>query len=141
MPVEQVLADSGFFIGLFDTADRHHQRCIGFLQAFRGRLVTTWQVITESLALLDLQEQEKCLTWLQRGVAAGLLRIEPTDPADLGRAIELTKKYRDQPMDFADASIYLLAIHSGVNKVASVDVRDFGVYRLPAKRRFVNVLL
>lgn len=141
MPIEQVLADSGFFIGLFDTADRHHKRCMTFLQAFHGRLVTTWQVITESLALLDLQGQEKCLTWLQRGVSAGLLKIECTDPADLGRAIELTKKYRDQPMDFADASIYLLALSSGVNKVASVDVRDFGVYRLPAKRRFVNVLL
>ena len=141
MPIEQVIADSGFFIGLFDTADRHHKRCMAFLQAFRGRLVTTWQVITESLALLDLQEQEKCLTWLQRGVAAGLLKIECTDPADLGRALELTKKYRDQPMDFADASIYLLAMSSGVNKVASVDLRDFGVYRLPAKQRFVNVLL
>jgi hypothetical protein len=34
-----------------------------------------------------------------------------------------------------------LAVNSGVNKVASVDVRDFGIYHLPSKRRFVNVLL
>ncbi len=59
MPFEQVFAGSGFFFGLFDTDDRHHQRCLAFPQAFRGRLVTTWPIITESLALLDPQRQEK----------------------------------------------------------------------------------
>jgi uncharacterized protein len=140
MPVEQVLADSGLLIGLFDRRDKHHARCAAFLREFRGRLLTTWQVVTEALAMLDLDAQQRCLTWLQRGQGIGLLRIECTDPADLGGALELTKKYRDQPMDFADASIYLLAVRQGVRKVASVDARDFGVYRLPGNKRFENVL-
>jgi uncharacterized protein len=73
-------------------------------------------------------------------VRTDLLRIECTGPADLERAITLTRKYRDQPMDFADASIYLLALHTGIKRVASVDHRDFAVYRLPGKQRFENVL-
>jgi uncharacterized protein len=140
MPLDQVLADSGLFIGLFDAADKHHLRCTAFLKDYRGRILTTWQVVTEALAMLDVDAQQRLLVWLDRGVKTGLVRIECTDPTDLERATELSRKYRNQPMDFADASIYLLALHTGIKRVASVDNRDFAVYRLPGKKHFENVL-
>jgi hypothetical protein len=54
---------------------------------------------------LDLDAQQRCLIWLQRGQVIGLMQIECAAPADPGGALELTRKYRDQPMDFAIRSV------------------------------------
>lgn len=91
--------------------------------------------------MLSFARQQAFLTWLDRGVKAGLLEIRCTDPGDIEKAIRLTSKYRDLPMDFADVSVYLLALETGIREVASVDHRDFAVYRLPGKRTFKNVLV
>ncbi len=57
------------------------------------------------------------------------------------RAIEtLARKYADQPMDFADASVVLLAARSDVREVLRADRRDFAAYRLPGRVRFIDVL-
>lgn len=140
MPAVRTLADSGFFIGLFDGRDRHHRRCVDFLRDYRGQILTTWQVITESLAMLDERGQESLLIWIMRGVDSGMFLIDCTKPDDLELLLSITRKYRDQPMDFADASLYVLAVRSGVTRILSVDRRDFQVFRLPGRRRFENVL-
>src|SRR5262245_34286988 len=88
--VRSVLADSGLFIGLFDAADKHHARCRDFVRAFRGKLLTTWPVLTEALAMLDFTGQQALLTWLDRGVKAKLVEIRCADPAALAAAIALT---------------------------------------------------
>jgi predicted nucleic acid-binding protein len=45
------------------------------------------------------------------------------------RIAELMAKYADLPMDFADASLVLLAEHLGHGRILSTDVRDFRTYR------------
>jgi predicted nucleic acid-binding protein len=39
-------------------------------------------------------------------------------------------------MDFADASLYWLAVETGVNELLTVDVTDFSRYRLPGRKAF-----
>jgi|SRR6185295_12794715 len=48
----------------------------------------------------------------------------------------LVKKYSDLPMDFADATLVVLAEELGTDLVFTTDYRDFGVYRAGGKRRF-----
>jgi predicted nucleic acid-binding protein len=138
--LRDVLADSGLLVGLFDRRDAHHERCRAFLREFKGRLFTTWQALTEAMALLSVAQQQALLDWLEAGVKARLVRIECTALEEVGRARSLLGKYRDLPMDFADASLYLLALREGVQHVATLDQRDFAAYRLPGKKSFVNVL-
>ena len=138
--MRDALADSGLLVGLFDPRDAHHAHCRGFLREFKGRLFTTWQVLTEALALLSVQQQKALLSWLEAGVKSRLVRIECTQVEDLGRARSLVERYHDLPMDFADASLYLLALRSGLQHIATLDQRDFTAYRLPGKKRFVNIL-
>jgi hypothetical protein len=137
--VRSVVVDSGFLIGLFDEADPLHLRCRGFLRDYRGRFITTEAVLTEALALLTHKQQLRCLDWLGDAVQAGLLAV---DRASLDfRTIEkLARKYADQPMDFADASVVLLATRTGVREILTADRRDFAVYRLPGRARFIDVL-
>ena len=49
-------------------------------------------------------------------------------------------KYEDLPMDFCDASLVYLAVTLKIDRIATTDVRDFSVYRLPGNRRFAHVL-
>lgn len=137
--MKSVVVDSGFLIGLFDETDPLHGRCRAFLRDYRGRFLTTEAVLTEALALLSHVQQMRCLDWLGDAAQAGLLLVD-REPLDF-RAIEkLARKYSDQPMDFADASVVLLATRSGVREVLTADRRDFAAYRLPGRVRFIDVL-
>lgn len=42
----------------------------------------------------------------------------------------LMSKYRDRPMDLADASLMAAAEHLGLHRVFSID-SDFRIYQLP----------
>ena len=48
------------------------------------------------------------------------------------RVRELMRKYRDLPMDVADAALVAVAEREGITRVFTLDRRDFEVYR-PAK--------
>ena len=54
--------------------------------------------------------------------------------------LSLLQRYRDRPMDLADASLVALADRLGVNEILTIDRADFDVYRLADGRRFVQVL-
>jgi predicted nucleic acid-binding protein len=45
---------------------------------------------------------------------------------------ELMRKYRDLPMDVADAALVRIAEREGIRRIFTIDRRDFGVYR-PAR--------
>jgi predicted nucleic acid-binding protein len=47
-------------------------------------------------------------------------------------------KYRDRPMDFADAALVRVAEREGVTKILTFDA-DFAIHRLPRRARFVIV--
>lgn len=137
--MKSVVVDSGYLIGLFDETDPLHPRCRAFLKDYRGRFLTTEAVLTEALALLSPAQQWRCLEWLGDAMRAGLLEVD-REPLDF-RAIEkLARKYADQPMDFADASVVLLAGRAGVREILTADRRDFAVYRLAGRVRFIDVL-
>ncbi len=51
------------------------------------------------------------------------------------------EKYADLPMDFADASLVVLAEHLGHGRILSVDRRDFNTYRWKNTHPFENLML
>ena len=137
--MRSVVVDSGFLIGLFDESDSLHARCRAFLRDYRGRFLTTEAVLTETLALLSTTQQMRGLEWLGDAAQAGLLHVD-RNPIDFRAVEKLARKYADQPMDFADASVVLLATRSGVREILTADRRDFAVYRLAGRARFIDVL-
>lgn len=134
------LADSGYFVGLFSPKDRHHTRCKNFLKRYTGRTITTWAVVTEVCALLSANQQNAFFSWAAKAQALGYLRIESPPTDAIGAIWNLMDKYDDLPMDFCDASLVYLAISLKIKRIATVDVRDFSVYRLPGNQKFVHVL-
>ncbi len=124
--MKQTLIDTGPCIALFDRDDSFHADIISFMKNFRGRLITSWAVVTETLHMLDFdyRVQIDFLRWIERGA------LEVAGPAgvDINRIIELTEKYHDRPIDFADATLLALAERTQIDSVISID-SDFQIYR------------
>ncbi|HEX2959352.1 MAG TPA: hypothetical protein VHO70_21135 [Chitinispirillaceae bacterium] len=135
---EKVVIDSGPLIALFDKDDYYHQKAIEFMKKFKGELFSNYAVITEVSHLLDFSVtvQIDFLQW----IFDGGITIEQITPDDLVKIIELTEKYSDLPMDFADASLVVLCERMKIRDVASVD-SDFGIYRTREKKAFKNAFL
>jgi predicted nucleic acid-binding protein len=49
---------------------------------------------------------------------------------------ELMRKYRDLPMDLADAALVRVAEREKVSRIFTIDRRDFELYRPRGIRRF-----
>ncbi len=64
---------------------------------------------------------------------AGDLRLKPLDATDVPRMKALMRKYRDLPMDFADAALVRVAEREQMHTVFTTDWADFSVYRLARK--------
>ena len=45
-------------------------------------------------------------------------------------------KYADQPMDYADATLVALAEDLGTDRIFTLDLRDFSVFRIDGVRPF-----
>ena len=85
-------------------------------------------------------KQKALFAWAAKAQALGYLRIESPPPDAVAALWSLMDKYDDLPMDFCDASLVFLASSLKVYRIATTDRRDFSVYRLPGKQRFVHVL-
>ncbi len=53
-----------------------------------------------------------------------------------GGRVACLEFFDDLPMDYADASLVVLAEDLGTNVVFTTDRKDFGVYRINKRRRF-----
>lgn len=134
------LVDTGAIVALINAADRHHAAAADWFRGFRGQLLTTEAVVTETAYVLAASSahQRAALLWIQRMVNAGLLRIEPI--TQHARLADIVARYASLPCDYADASLIALAEDSGVAAIATIDQRDFSVYRIKGRKRF-NILL
>ena len=56
--------------------------------------------------------------------------------ADLADLEKLMAKYSDRPMDFADATLVLLARRHALSTVFTIDFTDFETYRIEGRKRF-----
>ncbi len=68
-------------------------------------------------------------------VSDGVLKLIQLEPADLARIKALMQKYRDRPMDFADAALVCAAERERLTRILTFD-SDFEVYRLARRARF-----
>ena len=129
-----MLFDTGAFVALLDKSEKNHEYCVAFLREFRGRLFTTEPVLTETMYLLgpSIRSQLSCVDFILKGGAI----LIPQSMGSLSRASALMDKYKDIPMDFADATLVSLAEEMDVVEILTLDQRGFGAYRIRGKTAF-----
>ncbi len=132
--VHGMLVDAGPMVAILNRRDRDHEACVNVLKKLRQPLLSTWMPVTEAMYLLDFSvaAQGALLEMIERGA----LRILEIGNRDLPGIRSLMKKYSDQPMDFADATLVHVARREALYEVFTLDQRDFGVYRLKQDKSF-----
>jgi len=129
------LVDTGPLVALLDRSDPAHESVRTAWEPLRGKFITTAAVITESLHFL--RDAPGGPDRIAAGVAQGHLSIADTfQPADLHRAAALMDRYADTPMDFADATLVILAERFGSARILTLDVRGFRTFRFSRNKPF-----
>jgi len=129
-----LLLDTGALVSLLDRTQRDHQACTRFFESWEGSVLSSEAVLTEATHLLGgiPGGRRACLDFFLAGGAV----LVPATPASLRRARELINQYASLPMDYADATLVVLAEEIGSDVIFTTDRRDFGVYRIRGRRPF-----
>ena len=130
-----MLIDTGPLVACIDRNEPDHRLCVETLKRAPATPVTTAVVLTEAMYLLGRVAGWSGQELLWRLVLRGDLELAPLDPSVLERARDLMHKYRDLPMDLADATLVAVAEANGFQRIFTLD-NDFRVYRLHGKSPF-----
>ena len=137
-----IIADSGFWIALLDSSDRHHPEAMSAMLLYSDEaLITTVPVLTEVSHLLRKRVNNASAIRFIEMIAKGAAKVFDIGPGQLHRLTALMSRYADLPMDFADASLVLLAEELGHGRILSTDQRDFHTYRWKNHEPFQNLLI
>jgi predicted nucleic acid-binding protein len=132
--VRSIIVDTGPLVALFQARDEHHEAAKAVLESNPALLVSTWPVITEACHFLGQAGRRALLTFIRRGA----LRLEALSVDDVPSLDELLSRHAR--MDFADATLVLVAEKTGIAEIFTVDRRDFEGYRARSGRRFKLLL-
>lgn len=133
----KTIIDSGPLIALFDRSDKYHSKVLDFIKSYKGKLVTSWAVITEVSHMLDfnLQVQIDFLKWCERGG----IEVYDISRTEISNIRIMMEKYIDVPMDLADATLMYIANKENIKNIVSID-SDFDIYRTLKKQSLNNLL-
>jgi uncharacterized protein len=129
------LTDTGPLVALVDKAQQYHGACVAALPSVSMPLITTWPCLTEAMYLLG-----RVAGWIGQERLWGLvttkrMQLHTSTDSEFQRARSLMERYRDVPMDLADASLVAAAERLGMRRVFTID-GDFRIYRLNDKDAF-----
>jgi predicted nucleic acid-binding protein len=129
------IVDTGPLISYLDRRDPTHTRVTAALDQFTGELFTTSAVITEAMHFVspNLKGPRLLLEFI---TTSGMTVFDFTQPDGLERAVTLMEKYSDIPMDFADATLVLLAEKLSTHEILTLDRRGFTVFRKHGDKPF-----
>ena len=131
---DELLLDTGPFVALVDRSEKLHDNCVAALEGWNGPIVTTEAVLTETLYLVgpEWRAQKAVLEFILRGA----FQLVPSSQASLRRVATLMERYRNVPMDFADATLVVLGEELETEWVFTLDRRGFSTYRLGRRKAF-----
>lgn len=133
------LVDTGPVVAFLDAGDPAHDSVAEALGGFTGHLLTTSAVVTEAMHFVA-QERRGPRALCDLLTATSTRIYDLSQPPELQEAVSLMEKYGDTPMDFADATLLLLAEALDTYDILTLDRRGFSTYRTRAGRHLRLVL-
>jgi len=131
-----ILTDAGPLVALIGRGEPEHVRYRQALTQLQGLLLTTWPAFTAAMYLLGEAAGWTAQEALWRMLNRGDLVIDT--PRHLSQVATLMAKYRNVPMDLADASLVALTEDRNLSVVFTLD-QDFRIYRLPRGKSFTII--
>ncbi len=142
MKSQFVIIDTGFLVALHTKTDKYYKKAVEVSEQIKHRpWITTWPVIVETCHFFVQSNNTQTIALLINTLENGLIELFQIEKKHFSDIKALLLKYKDLPMDLADASLVVLAneLHSG--DIVSTDQRDFKTYRWKNHHPFHNLLI
>ena len=128
------LVDTGAIVAVLDADGRWHRACLEALASVQMPLLTTEAVLTEFFHLIAARSLNMNNAW--NFIRSGAITVRSMGDSDLPELHALMAKYKDRPMDFADATLVHLAARESLSLILTVDHDDFETYRIGGRKKF-----
>ena len=132
-----IVADSGGIFALYDRKDRHHAAVRRVLDAERSLVVIPSAVLGELDYLLREHLGIRAEIDFIESIMSGSFTLENLVPEDVVRCHELVTTYQDLDLGLADAAVIATAERLNIDRILTVDERDFRAVRPKSGRPFV----
>jgi uncharacterized protein len=129
-----LLIDTGAILAILDAGDRWHTVCTVAFRQLRLPALTSEAVLTEVFHLLERNRVDSQKAW--QFIRSGVVQLAAIEHSELLHLQTLMARYRDRPMDFADATLVYLAERESLPVILTVDRSDFSTYRIAGRKRF-----
>jgi predicted nucleic acid-binding protein len=126
-PARDILLDTGPLVAALDRSDQWHTACAAAVEELVTRCITTEAVVTEACHLVSRGRARASL--VIDFLLAADVPVLALDAGALRHAARLMDRYAAVPMDFADASLVVLAQALDLSTTLSTDRRGFSAYR------------
>ena len=123
-----MLTDAGPLIALIDRKQPAHYACRQVYEFAALPLVTTWPCFSEAMHILGRLGGWNSQALLWGFVADSGLALHSSSTVETERMRTLMDKYKDRPMDLADASLVATAETRQLRRIFTLD-GDFRIYR------------
>ena len=133
------LVDTGPLVAYLDASEGGHAEVVSKVEPFVGRIATTSAVITEAMHFVGGAPTGPRLL-VDLLVAWDVEVRDFSEPTGLPEVVALMERYANVPMDYADATLVLLAEALGVHNILTLDRRGFSTYRTRPGNGFQLVL-
>lgn len=128
------LIDTGAIVAIVAADERWHAACLEALASMQMPLLTSEAVLAEFFHLISARKLSMSRAW--SFVCSGALTVGPIGDSELPELQTLMARYRDRPMDFADATLVHLAKRESISLILTIDHDDFETYRIDGRKRF-----
>ena len=123
------LIDSGFLYATLDSADKNHTRTIRVLASLTDELLLPVVVLVETTYLLQARLGHEAMRRFIQRFGQTPIQLVPILPTDLPRIYETLEQYANLRLDFVDAANVAVAERLNIQRILTVDQRDFRVIR------------
>lgn len=131
-----ILTDTSPLIALIDKGQGDtHTRCVATYRTFTDTLLTTWPCFTEAMYFLSELRGWSGQNVLWEFCDRKALYLHNLNELECQRMKVLMEKYKDVPMDLADASLVATAESQNIKRIFTLD-SDFYIYRLYDRNAF-----
>lgn len=133
-----LICDTGALLSYLDARSPDHGDYRRAIDAARARYVPG--LVLAELDYFLRKERHAMNAFVDDLSRRAFLYAPPTD-AQLGRAMEIDRAYADIELGLVDATVVALAEELNIVRLATRDIRDFSVVRLPDGRAFDLVVV
>lgn len=121
----KTLIDSGFLYATIDRGDKNHLQVVGLLANLSDDLFLPTTVLEEVTYLLQARLGHVQVRYFVHQLHSSPIELEVIRKVDLIRIYELMDQYSDLKLDFVDASLVAVAERLQIQRILTLDRRDF----------------